>query len=353
LLTSDSYVHSLEDRVAFLELKLQQHGIQEDDQEGSSLTPVADLSPISAATVVQHAPIAEARIEDEPSGVVPVITAAVQTTLSEVMNLVQLRAGHEPAFSKLLLAEYMKSDMTSRVARAWERPPSLESTDRFSDVVNDLDASLAPLPDKRGAQYLTKVYFEFANNSSPLLHEPTFRQKLDRLYEGSGLSNAPTAPTNESRLTKFFVFMVFAVALLTMRLNDPSRVPASLCDRYHKTALKALQDTGLRSDIEGVQALLLMAQYTYHHPNIYGVWKIIGMALQLSVELGLHQDPPPGKLDFLTVDTMRRTFWVAYAMDRNIAIALGLPIFLSDSWITAKVCLEIGQVSMNQVLTST
>ena len=341
MLTSHSYIHSLEDRVKFLELKLQEHGVREDDQDGCCLTPVADSSPFNAAAVSQHSPIAEAGIE-EASSIDPVMTAAVQMTLSRVTNSVQPGTGHEAAFSKLLLAEYMKSEMTSRVARAWERLPSLESTDLFSDVVDNLDASLAPLPDNRGAQHLTKVYFEFANNSSPLLHEPTFRQKLDRLYEGSGLSNAPTVPTDESRLTKFFVFMVFAVALLTMRQTDPSRVPASLCERYHKTALIALQETGLQSDIEGVQALLLMAQYTYHHPNVYGVWKIIGMALQLSVELGLHQDPPPGKLDFLTVDTMRRTFWVAYAMDRNISIALGLPIFLSDGWITAKVYLEFG-----------
>lgn len=142
----------------------------------------------------------------------------------------------------------------------------------------------------------------------------------------------------EARIAVFFVFEVFAVALLTIQKQDPSRIPASLADRYHKTAVRALNEAGLPNDVEGVQALLLVGQYCYHHPTIWAVWKTVGAALRLAVELELHKDPPSNGFDLLTLDTRRRTFWVAYAMDRNISIALSMPSCLSDGAITAKVC---------------
>jgi hypothetical protein len=122
-----------------------------------------------------------------------------------------------------------------------------------------------------------------------------------------------------------------------MQKKDPSRIPIWLADRYHNTATKALSKAGLPNEVEGVQALLLIGQYSYQHPTLWAVWKTSGAALRLAVELGLHEDRSSDTLDLLTLDTMRRTFWVAYAMDRNIAMNLGMPSCLSDGAITAKV----------------
>lgn len=208
-----------------------------------------------------------------------------------------------------------------------------------SRAVTDLDNSPVVLPTKDGAESLVKAYFQFANQSSPLLHEPTFRHRLNSLYAMSRVVDLDTVhTTTESRIAIFFVFEVFAVALLMLQKKDPSRIPISLADRYHQTALRALVEAGLPNDLEGVQSLLLLAQYSYHHPTAWTVWKTIGAALRLAVEVGLHRDPPPGTMDPLTLDSWRRTFWVAYAMDRNLSIALGLPLCLSDGAITAKVC---------------
>ena len=203
---------------------------------------------------------------------------------------------------------------------------------------SDLDTSPVTLPAEESAQKLVDAYFQFANLGMPLLHEGTFRKKLRLLYDMSPVVDLANVHTSTSaRMAVFFVLEVFAVALLTMQKQDPSRVPTSLADRYHTTGLRALSEAGLPSDVEGVQALLLAGQYSYHHPTTWAVWRTIGAALRLAVELGLHRDASSDDADVLTLDTMRRTFWVAYSMDRNVSIALGMPSCLSDGAITAKV----------------
>lgn len=267
--------------------------------------------------------------------------AAARATLDRVLSLAQRRPEDEPAFSKILLAELMKSKATPRVVCSRASDEASVEKHPPSDMLSDLDTSPVSLPTKEGAHILVKAYFQFANLGMPLLHEPTFRQKLDVLYAMTPLVDlAEVHTSSEARIAVFFVFEVFAVALLTMQKKDPSRIPTSLADRYHKTALRALDEAGLPNDVEGVQALLLVGQYSYHHPTTWPVWKTIGAALRLAVELGLHRDAPSGELDFLTLDTMRRTFWVAYSMDRNVSIALGMPSCLSDGAITAKVCID-------------
>ncbi len=264
--------------------------------------------------------------------------AAAKGTVKRAVGMTQRGPMAEPTFSTILLTELIGSKTAQPGARMRASGQQIAESTVPSEMMVDFDTSPVSLPTKQGAHSLVKAYFRFANMSMPLLHEPTLRHKLDLLYTMPQVVDLIVTHTStDSRLAVFFAFEVFAVALLTLQKQDPSRIPTSLADRYHKTALRALTEAGLPSEVEGVQALLLVAQYSYHHPTVWAVWKTVGAALRLAVELGLHRESPSDDIDFLTLDTRRRTFWVAYAMDRNISIALGLPSCLADGAITAKV----------------
>lgn len=300
---------------------------------GSILSPVEQTQPTDGFSQEAISP---------PHSLIPttdISGATAQATINKVINLARRKPKDEPTFSRILLTELMSLKQNPRIgvddhsSATKHLPP---------DMISGLDTSPVSLPTKEAAQNLVRAYFQFANLSLPLLHEPTFVQKLDLLYSMSSVVDLNhTHTSTEVRIAVFFVFEVFAVALLTIQKQDPSRIPASLADRYHRAAIKALNEVGLPSDVEGVQALLLVGQYCYHHPTIWAVWKTVGAALRLAVELDLHKDPPLNELDPLTLDTMRRTFWVAYAMDRNISIALSMPSCLSDGAITAQVCMTL------------
>lgn len=205
------------------------------------------------------------------------------------------------------------------------------------DIGSNFDTSALSLPTKEIAQSLVKAYFRFASIAMPLLHQPTFEKKLDLIYSMPRIINLSKSHTDvNARIAVFFVLEVFAVALLIMQKQDPSRISIWLADRYHKAALSALNMASIPNDVEGIQALLLVAQYSYHHPTVWAAWRTVGAALRLAVELGLHEDVSTG-LDFLALDTRRRTFWVAYAMDRNLSVGMSMPSCLSDGAISAQV----------------
>lgn len=204
--------------------------------------------------------------------------------------------------------------------------------------IDGLDTSPLSLPTEEAANNLMSEYFQATSLGMPFLHEPTFNQRLSTVYNMSHkIYLADTHTTTESRISLFFVLEVFAVALLTMQKHEPSKIPTWLADKYHKVAVQALLAAGLPNGVDGVQALLLIGQYHYLHPTLWVVWNTIGAAIRLAVELRLHQDPPPGQHDALALDIRRRTFWSAYAMDRNISIALGIPTCLSDGAINTAV----------------
>ncbi|TPX18478.1 uncharacterized protein E0L32_011591 [Thyridium curvatum] len=330
-----SYIHSLEERVAYLENKLQSYRSRDDTSEApqgispSSTAQLSDAGNLRGSNNEPGLPV-ERNVET---------AAAARATAAGVARLARQATGQEPSFFKLALAGIMNADMSPKTPLHQDQPREAEHT---SAIMGDLDANPISLPSKETAQNLVNAYFHYLGMAMPLLHTPSFQKKVDMLYTlPRAIDLAETHTATDVRLAIFFVFEVFAVALLVLQKQDPSRVPTWLADRYHKTAMMGLGEAGMPNDLEGVQALLLISQYSHYHPTAWSAWRVISQAVRLAVELKLNQDPPDD-LDFLTRDNMRRTFWVAYAMDRNISTTMCLPSCLSDGAITTKYPSDVG-----------
>lgn len=202
--------------------------------------------------------------------------------------------------------------------------------------VEDIEPWSTDLPPQKSVRSLITAYLHISDQSLPLLHRPWLHQKLDVLYPAASHLNS-TTDTAEVSTAVFFVLEVCAIALAVLQKYYPSRVTISMADRYHKRAISTLTDAGLPKGIEGVQALVLIAQYSYSHPSKWSEFKLVGNALRSAVDLGLHQDPHDQGMDALALDIRRRTFWAAYSLERNIVISLGLPFCLADGAISTKV----------------
>lgn len=244
------------------------------------------------------------------------------------------------------------TDILLDLSATFDKESSLRSTNQtgsfgddlltLSDPAEESDSSLASLPSRTRGEHLVKVYFDFFNLHLPLLHEPTFRQQLESQYspEESSLS------AERRSVAKFFVNMLFALGSLTLQQHDPAKYPTLISDQYYRTASAALETFDCLDRVESVQALLLRAQFAYYHPLRLGGWNIIGLAMRRAVELRMHEDPAADDMDYVQKDTIRRTFWVAYSLDRNVAVATGRPMSLSDGAITTKVSLHICTLSI-------
>jgi hypothetical protein len=257
---------------------------------------------------------------------------------SEKLRQVSLRDTH---FTKFLLADLHKAEATFGLLPLRDYANDQNGSVGF-EMPKISDTSPVSLPEKAIAEQLTKVYFEFSNFSVPFLHKLAFRRKLDLVYNSAEVANLQDED-HTSRKAYFFTYMVLTIGLLILQKHDATDIPPSQCERYYASALRCLEAIGLPADLESVQILLLIAQYSCFRPNFFGIYKTVGMAMRMAVELGLNQDLSPGDGDPLTVDTRRRVFWSAYALDRHIGTIFGKPFCLEDGAINVEVCILLNR----------
>lgn len=329
-LTWISYTASLEARVAYLETELQMYRARDKTGEATEAVSPSSTTQMSDSGI-RIAALNEDQVQVEHGTDADIRTSA---TVEEVLRLNRQPPGQVPSFSKIALTEILQSGFCPTTDM--HRESSQERIDDFGIAI-DLDVALTTLPSREATRNLFHAYFQHTDMSMPLLHEPTFQQKVELLYGMSLVVNLSTTHDSpDAKMAIFFVFEVLAVALLVLQKQDPFKTPTLLADRYHRTAVLALGETGVPHELEGVQALLLIGQYSHYHPTAWSSWKIVSQAMRLGVELGLHQDPPD-ELNFLQQDTIRRVFWVAYSMDRNLSTTMNLPCCLPDGAITTRV----------------
>ncbi|ETS75319.1 hypothetical protein PFICI_12263 [Pestalotiopsis fici W106-1] len=345
VLMSRSHLLTLEERVTQqqlhlerLQFLLEKNNIPHDNQTLISETGREVSRQIRAQASVhppQDTPLGDAGPDAGHPGP---YAAATQAMLDRILDLTQRRAVEEPPFSQILLRRFISAKSSPQVASPISPESILTRKRLLPDLMHDLVTTKVSLPSSReAADSLADAYFQFANTGLPLLHETSFRQKLDFVYASPELVDLGSEHCdNDFKLAVFFVFAVFAVAIVIRQKRDPFGIPITLADRYHKMALQFLDDAVVPNDYIGVQALLLIAMYSYHHPTTWDVWKPVGAALRLAIELGLHKDQETTEFDALILDTKRRVFWVAYAMDRSVAIAINMPLGISDGSITTK-----------------
>lgn len=88
-------------------------------------------------------------------------------------------------------------------------------------------------------------------------------------------------------------------------------------------------------DLEQVQGLLLLSLYEFKHVDFRRGWITAGRCFSL-IQLSLMQDISGWALsfslttDWIAVDEKRRTFWLAFCVDRFISLRNNSPCIFGD-----------------------
>lgn len=95
------------------------------------------------------------------------------------------------------------------------------------------------------------------------------------------------------------------------------------------------KDTNIESiDIEQVQAWILLTIYEFTRMNYRRGWMSAGHAFRLIQLMRLHEIDVLNnilfQIDWIETEEKRRTFWMAYSLDRFISIRNGWPLTLSE-----------------------
>lgn len=239
----------------------------------------------------------------------------------------------------------------------------------------------APFPDQDLGSRLVHLYFEHANPQIPILHRNEFMDMFEHAYT--------IAPSARTARQLYLLNIVFAIGAGTIwgssdvdsnndeRSNAPSK-RARLAsqqaqpEEYHASAIihisSFLGSTTLGNssenpggDLEDLQAVLLLASFALLRPVAPGLWYIVGVAMRLAVDIGLHyedglgldgpagesshiihsKESPPsdaeerGKREWAR-DMRRRLWWCTYCFDRLVSTCVGRPFGITDSVVTTE-----------------
>jgi hypothetical protein len=234
----------------------------------------------------------------------------------------------------------------------------------------------AGFPDRELAERLVDLYFEHANPQMPILHRGDFMELLDRTYSleeknrspralyvlnivcaiGAGIifEDKPQSSDEENRGDRD----QFSSGAKRPRLSSHQYQP----EEYHASAIIHLESFLGSSSSEGfggleeLQAVLLLASFALLRPVAPGLWYIVGVAMRLAVDLGLHYEDGVG-IDSATKDgnqaqsridarergrrewvrdLRRRLWWCVYSFDRLVATCVGRPFGISDQAISTE-----------------
>lgn len=223
----------------------------------------------------------------------------------------------------------------------------------------------APFPDREVGIALVNLYFEHANPQIPILHKVEFMNMFDQAYDPEKPQRGPKE--------LYMLNMVFAIgggiimgALAKTETQNSAAKPGegkmsskqAQPEEYHASAIVHLEACLNNSGggLEELQAVLLLANFALLRPVPPGLWYIVGVAVRLAVDLGLHYEDgkdvdsglreksgPPnetqlrerGRREFIR-DHRRRLWWSTYSFDRLVSICVGRPFGISDQVITTE-----------------
>lgn len=276
------------------------------------------------------------------------------------------------SFARVVFAavQYSVSDQSAAGERPGSRQLSGAATsmrDSFFGLHTKPTIQPATFPERDVGLRLITLYFEHANPQIPILHRGEFMQMFEQAYA--------TPPQARGARELYMLNMVFAIGCGVI-VGEPVKGEASGSNKmsidqnngqcqpeeYHASAIVHLESclSSSGGGLEVLQAVLLLANFALLRPVPPGLWYIIGVAVRLAVDLGLHHEDG---VDFETLpdaperdqaddvrpregssqergrrlwvrDMRRRLWWCTYSFDRLVSTCVGRPFGISDQVIT-------------------
>ena len=183
----------------------------------------------------------------------------------------------------------------------------------------------APLPESpklplsQVASQLIDAYFERYNSGYPVIHEETFRDKLNARQAHGSLQSSPW---------RVLYYMVLTIGhWVSSTEAEHAHAP------YYSAARSSLSLHMLESGkMEAIQAFLLMGNYLQKRDRTNTGYNFIGLACRMAYGLGLHRELQTNESP-IEQEKRRRLFWTMYCFESGFNITTGRPPTLIDGFI--------------------
>jgi hypothetical protein len=184
--------------------------------------------------------------------------------------------------------------------------------------------------------YLTRVITQY-----PIYHVSDVINAFQSIYYPT-LNHGQVSPR-----CVYITSLIMAIALSSAARNKQARANA-IAAKLLRNALSHLQAVA-SNDMSGLQALLLLAQYTFLNPSAANLWLLTGFTSQACIDLGLHQElPVSSRVSDYERDLRRRVFWCAWEMEVATCAGLLRPLSIPRAYVNTEFPSEIDDASISE-----
>lgn len=187
----------------------------------------------------------------------------------------------------------------------------------------------ASLPPRHVADHLVGVYFQYRTPHLPIIDRAQVEAALGDAYLSA--SNRQSSD-RDVQMSAFITYMVFAIALCDV--PNPAGGRPTQSESCFRSAIGLIKKviTYSTSDLEKLRAVLLLAQFVALHPSRGSLWHLAGIALRLSIDMGLHWESEEQllEMDPIILNEHRRLWYSTYQFDRILSVTLGRPFGIID-----------------------
>lgn len=195
-----------------------------------------------------------------------------------------------------------------------QHPVEILEQPRDRDISNQLVES-----------YIIK-YFETYHISYPIVHQALFMAQLQGVV-------AP--PENGWEVLKYMIAAIGAFMSAKSNAEDDDLV------LFRKAKSLLSMDILETGNITLVQALALISNYLQKRDRPNSGYNYLGLAVRMSLGLGLHKECPDLKVGLLNKEMRRRTWWCLYIFDCGQTITYGRPLGIPCAGVDVRLPLNV------------
>ncbi|TBU40114.1 hypothetical protein BD309DRAFT_927740 [Dichomitus squalens] len=202
------------------------------------------------------------------------------------------------------------------------------SADRLQNMYNEL-------PPRKLRDALVDHYFTAINWTRYPISENEFRASyVSLLANEQNLGN----PNNIRFLPLLFVVLAISVRLAPDSIGGNEQTKRTSGSRYYWGSRRALLITAaIQPDcFEIVLTRMLSARFLVLDRRMTESWSQLGAAVRTAQAIGLHRDGADMGMDTVQCERRRRVWANLYHADRSIALILGRPVAIHDSYTSTR-----------------
>ncbi|OQE32344.1 hypothetical protein PENSTE_c001G08590 [Penicillium steckii] len=198
------------------------------------------------------------------------------------------------------------------------------------------------VPEDSEARNLLGCYFENCVVTYRMLHRPTIEAWMDVFVKDRRENRSITHSLGHAKSS--ILLAIMAIATLRNEKIHGSRSSQAEADALHQSDRLFCMSTSLTDAetgfprLESAQARLLQVLYLLQTSRMNKGWYTFGNSCHMILSLGMHRrrdhqrDVPlmSRRLGYISLQCYKRTFWVAYTIDKYLSVVFGRPRHYQD-----------------------